>query len=127
LVPVVAVGAVGVPLSAGDASGAKPVAHVNPVPLVYCSALPVAEQDGIAKAVTPAVADVTFANTVFAAMLDRLEMLIPLENTGVFANVAVPFTVRLLNVGLGYVCASPASGESANARSSFFIFSSRMR
>ncbi|KWF29917.1 hypothetical protein WT56_16200 [Burkholderia pseudomultivorans] len=91
------------------------------MPLVYCSALPVAEHEGIAKAVTPAVADVTFANTVFAAMFDRLLMEMPPVNVGEFANVAVPLTVRLLNMGDGYDCASVIAGKNSNARRIFFM------
>ena len=114
-------GIVTVPVNVGDASGAYPVTQVNPVPLVYCSALPVAEHEGIAKAVTPAVADVTFASNVFAAILDRLLIAMPLVKVGEFANVAVPFTVMLLNVGLGYVWASTDSGSRSAASRIFFI------
>lgn len=114
-------GIVTVPVNVGDARGAYPLAQVNPVPLVYCRALPAAEHEGIAKAVTPAVADVTFASTVFAATFDRLLIAIPPVKVGEFANVAVPFTVKLLNVGDGYVCASAAIGSST-ARTKSRIF-----
>lgn len=114
------------PVNVGFASGAKPLAHVNPVPLVHWRAFDAELHEGIEKAVTPAVAAVAFANTVFAAILDKLLIEIPPGNDGefvnvAFVNVAFPVTVRLLNVGLGYVWANAASGITNIAMSIFFM------
>lgn len=75
---------------------------------------------------TPAVAAVAFANTVLAVMLDRLLIEMPPGNEGefvnvAFVNVAVPLTVMLLKVGLGYVWASAVNGIINAAMRTFFI------
>ncbi|HDR9358113.1 TPA: hypothetical protein QDB44_004009 [Burkholderia vietnamiensis] len=78
--PVVAVGAVGVPVSDGEASRAKDAAavpprlaalmlelHANPLPLAHCSAFAELLQLGIVNAVKLPVELVAFASTEFAA------------------------------------------------------------
>lgn len=67
-VPTAAVGAVGVPVKAGDAAGASVVLHVKPVPLTQLSAFAPPLQLGIENAVGLALDPVAFASTVFAAM-----------------------------------------------------------
>lgn len=105
-VPSVAVGAAGVPVKVGDASGAYPVAQPNPDALVHVNALPVALQLGIGIAVGEADDAVAFATTVFAACAARLARLtlpvavkVPLIAT--LLSVARPCDVTLLNVGDG--------------------------
>jgi hypothetical protein len=54
-----------------------PALHVNPAPLVYCSALVELLHEGIEKALGTELDEVAFATTVFAAIAPRPLRLMP--------------------------------------------------
>jgi hypothetical protein len=93
-------GMVTVPVNVGDASGAYPVKHPNPVPLVQLSASPVAEQDGTAN--PDGVVAVNAPSTVFAVC--DASALFGIADA---ATASVGVVVELVTVGTSQVGHDP--------------------